>query len=131
MYLGKLLTSILIATFLLVGVTGVLYSGMMMGHGEMGMPGCPLMVHSATLCTMNPLEHLNMWQNMFAAILMQSAVMVLLLLLALLFVYRFNQYLWLLHPSPQPVRIFYDPEVATYDPLWQFITHGLMHPKIF
>jgi hypothetical protein len=131
MRLGKLFVSIVITAFLLVGVTGVAYSGMMMGHGDMEMPGCPLMGHSAALCNMNPLEHLSMWQNMFAAIPVQSAAMLLLLLLALFFLSHFNRYLWLLYPSPQPVYISYDPEVATYDPLRRFIARGLMHPKIF
>jgi len=131
MHLGKLLTTILIATVLLVGVTGVAYSGMMMGHGDMEMPGCPLMGHSAALCNMNLLEHLSMWQNMFAALPMPSIALLLWVLLALFFVFRFKQYLWLLHSSPQPVYISCDPEATTRDPLRRFIARGLMHPKFF
>lgn len=131
MHLGKLLTSIIIATFLLVGAIGVAYSGTMMGHGMGDMVGCPLMGHDAAVCGMNPLEHLSIWQSMFAAIPVQSAVMLLMLLLALFFMSRLNRYRWLLHPSLQPVYISYDPEIATHDPLRRFIASGLMHPKIF
>jgi len=127
----KLLTSILVITFLLVGATGVAYSGMMIGHGMDDMVGCPLMGHDAAMCNMNPLEHLSAWQNMFAAIPVQSVVILLLLLLALLLVFCLKQYLWLLQPSPQSVYISYDSETGTHDPLRRFIARGLMHPKIF
>ena len=125
----RILLSVLLIAFLLVGITGVAYSGMMMGHGDM--VGCPLMGHDSAMCNMNPLDHLSMWQNMFAAIPVQSVLTLLLSLLALFFFSRFNRYLWLLHPSPQPVYISYDPEVSTYDPLRRFMARGLMHPKIF
>ena len=129
MHLGKSLTSIVIVAFLLVGVTGVAYSGMMMGHG--GMVGCPFMGHDVAICNMNPLEYLSAWQNMFAAIPVQSVAMLLLLLLALFLVFRFNRYLWLLYPSPQLAYVSYDSEAAIRDPLRRFIARGLMHPKIF
>ena len=131
MHLGKLLTSIIITTFLLVGATGALYSGMMMGHSMEDIGGCALMGHNTAMCNMNPLEHLSAWQNLVAAIPVQSAVMLLLLLFALLFVLGFSQYLWLLHPSPQPVLISYDLEVRGHDSLQRFIARGLMHPKVF
>src|SRR3989344_1370356 len=118
MYLRKVVTSITIVAFLLVGATGVAYSGLMMGH-------------DSAVCPMSPLAHINSWQNMFAAIPVQSAVMVLLLLLALFFVSRLKQYLWLLHPSPQPVYLSYDPDVVSHDPVRRFIFRGLTHPKIF
>ena len=126
-----MLISVLVVIFLLVGATGVVYSGTMMGHGMETMVGCPLMGNTAAVCNMNLLEHLNAWQNLFAAIPAQSAVLLLLLLLALFLVLRLKQYLWLLHPSPQSVYISYDPEAATHDALRRFIASGLMHPKIF
>jgi len=131
MRLEKLLTSTIIVVFLLVGAAGVSYSNAIMGHEAMGMMGCPMMGHDAAVCPMNPLAHIAAWQTMFAAIPVQSAVMVLLLLLALFFVSRLKQYLWLLHPSPQPVYLSYDPDVVSHDPVRRFIFRGLMHPKIF
>lgn len=127
--------------FLLVGVAGVAYSGMMMpvlhglgeggDHGDMGMTPCPLMGQLSAVCNMNPLAHVGMWQNMFAAIPVQSAVLLLLLLLGLFFSPRLKEYVWLLYPSPQPVYISYDSEVTAHDSLRRFIARGLMHPKIF
>ena len=132
MHLRKILISLSIITFLLVGATGVAYSGLMMSHDDTGVTGCPLMMgHDAAVCPMNPLAHINSWQSLFAAVPVQNAVTLLLLFLTSFFFLRFNQYLWLLFPSPQPVYISYDPEVATYDPLRRFIARGLMHPKIF
>jgi hypothetical protein len=127
----KILVSVSLIGFLIVGATGVAYSGMMMGHGMDDTVGCPLMGHDAAVCNMNPLDHLSMWQTMFAAIPVQTVLALLLSLLALFFFSRLRQHLWLLHPSPQPVYISYDPEVRAYDPLQRFIARGLMHPKIF
>lgn len=131
MRFGKVSTGIIIVAFMLVGAAGVAYAGPMMGHGMDAMAGCPLMGHSAAVCSMNPLAHLSAWQSLFAAILVQSTVLSLLLLLALFLTLRLSQYLWLLYPSPQPACFTYDPECATYDPLRRFIARGLMHPKVF
>ena len=129
MFAKKGFVGILIITFLLISAVGVAYSVMMMEHGNM--IGCPLMGHDAAMCPMNLFEHLSMWQSMFAAIPVQSIVLMLLSLLALFFSVRLRELLWLLHPSPQPVRIFCDHEAGTHDPLRLFTARGLMHPKIF
>ncbi|HEY4527305.1 MAG TPA: hypothetical protein VJK53_05695 [Candidatus Paceibacterota bacterium] len=131
MSFSKAHIGVLIVAILLVSAFGVGFSGLLMGHDDMGMVGCPLMMgHDSAVCPMSPLAHISSWQNLFAAIPVQSVVTVLLLLLALFFVSRLKLYVWLLHPSPQPVYNFYDPEAA-HDPLQRFIARGLMHPKIF
>lgn len=127
----RIAISILLISFFLVGALGMAFPGMMMGHGDVGMVGCPLMGHDAAVCNMNPLDHLSMWQTMFAAIPAQTVITALLLLLAAFFLLRFREFLWLPVQSPQLVFISYDPEVATHDPLRRFIARGLMHPKIF
>jgi len=131
MSFSKAHIGVLIVAILLVSAFGVGFSGLLMGHDDMNMIGCPLMGHDVALCPMNPLAHITAWQNLFAAIPVQSFVMVLLLLLALFFVSRLKQYLWLLHPSPQPVYVSCNPEAVSHDPLRRFISRGLMHPKIF
>ena len=129
MRIRRLLIGMSTVVFLLVGAIGVAYSGAMMGHGDMA--GCPLMGHDTAMCSMNPLEHLTQWQNMFAAVPAQTVVTLLLTLLTLFFVFCLSQYLWLLHPSPQPVYVSYDPRVRGHDSLRRFIARGLMHPKVF
>ena len=131
MEVRKTLITLSLMIFLLVGATGMAYSGTMMDHGMETMLGCPLMSHSAAICNMSPLEHLTQWQNMFAAIPAQSVALLLLMLLALFFFLRLDQYRWLLHPSPHPVYVSYDPEAVTHDSLRRFIARGLLHPKIF
>ena len=131
MEIRKTLITLSLMIFLLVGATGMAYSGTMMDHGMETMLGCPLMSHSAAICNMNPLEHLTQWQHLFAAIPAQSVALLLLMLLALFFSLRLDQYRWLLHPSPQLVYVSYDPEAITHDPLRRFIFSGLMHPKVF
>src|SRR3989338_10833032 len=131
MSFSKAHIGVLIVAILMVSAFGVGFSGLLMGHDDMNMIGCPLMGHDVALCPMNPLAHITAWQNLFAAIPTQGMMMLLLLLLALFFFLRFNQHLWLLHPSPHLVHISYDPEVVTHRPLQRFIARGLMHPKIF
>ena len=134
MEVRKTLITLSLMIFLLVGATGMAYSGTMMDHGMETMLGCPLMSHSAAICNMSPLEHLAQWQHLFAAIPAQSMMLLLLLLLfllALFFRFRLKQHLWLFHPSPQLVYVSSDPEAATHDSLQRFIMRGLMHPKIF
>jgi hypothetical protein len=130
---GTVLTGLLVITFLLAGVLGAAYSGTMMAHNMDGMAGCPLMGNSAVICNMNPLEHLAGWQNLFAAVPVQSAVISLLIILALLFVARImtHLHLWLWYPSPQAAVVAHNPEVSSHDQLSRFIARGLMHPKLF
>ena|SRR5579859_1412601 len=130
MQLRKALISISIIALALVGSIGIGYFGMMMG-GMDNMVGCPLMGHDSAVCNMNPLDHLSMWQSMFAAIPVQNILTLLLSLLSLFLFFRFRYYSWLLHPTPPRVYISFDSADATYDPLQRFIARGLMQPKVF
>ncbi|MBI2475875.1 MAG: hypothetical protein HYV67_01370 [Candidatus Taylorbacteria bacterium] len=132
MRFAKLSAGLFIIVLLLAGAAGAAHAGMMAGQGNMGdMVGCALMGHNEAVCGMNPLKHLSGWQNLFAAVPAQNAMMLFMLLLALFFFLRFNQYLRFLYPPPQAVRIFYDPAIVMYDSLRLFMARGLMHPKIF
>ena len=131
MSFSKAHIGVLIIAVLLVSAFGVGSSNLLMGHDDMGMIGCPLLGHDATVCPMTPLAHINSWQTMFAAIPAQNVALLLLMLLALFFFLRLDQYRWLLHPSPHPVYVSYDPEAVTHDSLRRFIARGLLHPKIF
>lgn len=121
--------SVLIIGFLLISAVGAAYSGAMMSHGDM--TGCPLTGYSAAACNTNLLQHLSIWQSMFTAIPAPILLSVLLLLLTAFFFVRFRQFLWLLHPPLQPIRIWHDPDIGTHDPLRLFMARGLLHPKIF
>lgn len=130
MQVSRLFFVIALLAFLLVGPVGM-GLGMAMSNDGMGMIDCPLMGHDAAVCSMNPLEHIGMWQTMFAAIPVQSLVLSLVLLLAAFALVRFKELLYLLALSLQPVHIFYDFEVISHDPLRRFMARGLVHPKIF
>lgn len=131
MTFAKLLTGLVLISYLFAGGGGISHSMMMTDHCIDGMTCCPFMGDIASVCNMSPLDHLSAWQNMFAAIPMQRVAILLLLLSALFFMLRFGEYLRLFYPTPQRIYIRPDPEIATYDSLRRFIARGLMHPKIF
>ena len=94
MWVRETLITLSLMIFLLVGASGVAYSGLMMSNDDMGTANCPLMMgHDSAVCPMSPLAHISSWQNMFAAIPTQGVMLLLLLLLALFFVSRLKQYL--------------------------------------
>lgn len=131
MQLPKPFIAFAILALVIVGAFGMAFPGMTMGHGDMGMIGCPLATHGLVVCSMNPLEHLNMWQSMFAAIPVQTLGVALTLLLAAVVLLRFKDFLWRLEPSPQPIHASRYLQAKAYNPLQRFVARGLMHPKVF
>lgn len=123
--------SLLVAFLLVATVCVVTYAAAPIGSSDMNMIGCPFAGHGGAVCDMSPLEHIAMWQNLFAAVPMQSTVAIFMFLLALfLLAYSVQQFRPPV-PTPQPVRAFYPQETFIYDPLRRFIARGLMHPKLF
>lgn len=131
MKISKLIVALTAVVFLFVGAAGVWYAGAMMGHGDMGMVGCPLMGYESAICDMDPLDHVSTWQSMFTALPAPIITLVLLLLAAALFFVRFRYVLGPPLLSFAPVRISYDSRAPIFDPLKRFIARGLLHPKIF
>lgn len=127
----KILIGALAAAFLLAGSFGVGYAGILMGHGDTAMAGCPMMNQRAAVCSMDPLEHLDMWQAMFAAIPASGSILSLLLLCAVFVWLQLSKHLQIASFSPQPVRISFYSNVVSRDPLKRFTYRGLLHPKIF
>ena len=100
------------------------------------MSGCA-MPGMATLCQMDPLEHITAWQNMFTAVPSQNDI---LLLLAFLLALALGA-LFLTHRSIAPPRVarvsqqklflYFKQRIPIIHPLQEAFANGILHPKIF
>lgn len=127
----RFLISILVITVMIFGVLSIAYSAAMMSHGGMDrMLGCPLMGNAAALCPVNVFEHLSAWQNLFASVVAQNIIVLLLFLFGLFFLFR---NIHVAHIAESPPRSYALGKFAVpYDDhLSRFMARGLLHPKIF
>lgn len=123
--------ALLIAGSVVVGGSGITHLGMDGMAMHETMPGCPLMGMS-TICQMNPLQHLGMWQNLFAFVPTAESLLALLLSLvaAALGLRLFSRILILI--SKIRLRQLLPRE---YDPpprlLQELFSSGILNPKLF
>ena len=121
-------SSILGAIFVMMSIGGGLSSEMMMQDGTM-MP-CPFM-GVAAVCTMSPLEHMAGWQQMFVSTVQHSAARALVLLVALMLVFRSLQGLHrprILHRRHSYRQRYRE---RLFDPLRLAFARGIIHSKAF
>ena len=115
----------------LIGSLGFSHFGMEMEVGG-EMLNCPFMPGQAAICTMNPLEHIAAWQNVFTALAPEN-ILIFLIFASLIFFFvglrRGTNHilsapvLWL---ARRKVEI---PFVLS--PLEEAFLRGILHPKIF
>ena len=121
-----------IFAFLLVGFLSLSHIGMSMGmNNAMPMSHCPFMNEMA-ICDMSPLEHIGMWQSLFANILTPENMIFILLLLivATLPLSR----LFFSPPKDILIRIRRVPDdgwTRTPSFLEQLFSQGILNPKLF
>lgn len=90
--------------------------------------------HSSAVCRMNPLEHIQEWQNMFTAIPNPGNILLLSLILSLfLIIFRFTKYLNYLNEPDFYKKILFIPQKTK--PIINFLeeafSNGILNPKIF
>ncbi len=105
-----------------------------MGSMDMPMPGCPFMIDTSVVCSMDPLQHIEAWQHLFTAI-PSVGITALVLLLGILALYTssvFPQFLKHLSvelllrvPAPQTLNVF------RQNYLQEFFSRGILNPKLF
>ena len=126
-----------VVAFFSVGFLGLGHTTMVMDpDGAMPVDNCVMPGMTEALCQMNPLEHIAAWQGMFASVLNQSDVSLLLaslltLILGALIVYAWHSTLPLLirvlrHPSR-----YRSERIPFIRPLQEAFSSGILHPKIF
>jgi len=115
----------------LVGSLGFSYFGMEMEVGG-EMANCPFMPGQAAICTMNPLEHIAAWQNVFTG-LAQENILVFLACASLIFFFvrrlRGESHI-LSAPVPYMLRRRVEIPIVL-SPLGEAFLRGTLHPKIF
>ena len=101
---------------------------------DMPMPGCPFMIDTSVVCSMNPLQHIEAWQHFFTAIpsVGITALVLLLSALALCVSPAFSQFLnyprlelLLRVPAPRTLNVF------QLNYLQEFFSQGILNPKLF
>ena len=129
------LVGIALLVFLLVSFLGVAHADMTMGpDGQMSSGDCFMPGMTATLCQMNPLEHIATWQNMFTAVPSNDILLLLASLLALALGALFTT-----HRSTAPPKtlvsqisfVYYKRYIPVSDPLQEAFSNGILHPKFF
>ena len=113
--------------FVAVSILGLGMSMMTDGQGHMA--NCPLMVGTASLCSMNIFEHLSRWQSIFTTLVPTSLTLLLALSALSLIILRtgassrflFNNKRFILH------QII----AGSFNPLRLALSRGILHPKIY
>lgn len=131
--LSRLVLSLLVVVVLATGVFGM---WQMVGpHMDAGTGGCPLMVGMATLCNMNALEHLSLWQSMFTAVRPDTVLLGLILAVCTLCAVWVRRLLLRdRHGLPSVTLRSYAQKrllFASLDPVREALSRGILHPKIY
>ena len=122
---------LLVLGFFVAGNSGLAHIGMDDMAMHEAMPGCSLMGMSA-VCQMNPLEHIGMWQNLFAFLPKIEDLFALLFSLFAL-VLGMSWLSWLPRRIPKTGighRIRQD-YIALSHPLQELFSSGILNPKLF
>lgn len=118
-----------------MGFLGISHSGMTMGpDGKMTMDGCPFMSGTG-ICNMSPLEHVAMWQSLFAGIPQRfDPTLILLTILASIVFVR----VWMrsLYPPPrvgnkQSRYYVYRKNIPIINAMKELFSCGILNPKAF
>jgi len=133
----KIILLFAVLAFFSVGFLGLGHTNMTMSSmEEMPVGNCFMPGMTASLCQMNPLEHIATWQSMFTAIPSQGGILSLLavLLALILGAVTLFSYRGVAPPKiliPQLSYLYKRWRVPILDPLQEAFSNGILHPKIF
>lgn len=116
----RVFVSVALLAFLTVATLGVYLSSAAPDHHG---AGCPLMVGQATLCVGSPLAHLDHWQDVFVAVIVNTfALFALVILTIVVLPFRL--------PDKRRARVDSRPPEPDRPPLFQeLFSQGILHPK--
>lgn len=119
----------------------VVFWVLLFGFSQMGMDmstmngkaNCPFGGHSMTICQMNPMEHIQEWQNMFTTLPAKDALSILFVLVALLALRKLPPWGKVLLPqlSHKYFRLPVLDNFQIIHPLQVALARGILNPKIF
>lgn len=136
MNIGKAALGILLAVLMLAGGLGAFHFGMDMPMDGSMEANCFMPGITEALCQMNLLEHIDAWQNLFAAIPSTNDILLLLVsLLALgaLYVARknFSPPKVLISRTQQAFLLYCRRRTPMIHMLQEAFSNGILHPKLF
>ncbi|PJE64539.1 MAG: hypothetical protein COU90_01725 [Candidatus Ryanbacteria bacterium CG10_big_fil_rev_8_21_14_0_10_43_42] len=134
--ISKYLLLFAVLAFFLVSFFGLGHTNMATGpDGQMSSSNCFMPGMTASLCQMNPFEHIATWQSMFTAIPSQSDFVLLLFALLALSAFFIRSYQSMAPPQAlvllQPVFAYYKRRMPIMHSLQEAFSNGILHPKIF
>ncbi len=123
---------LVLLTFVFISLFGMNLTMTMHKDGKMS--NCPFMMNnSSSLCQMSVTEHMQKWQEMFAAIVSQaSSFLLIYLVLFISFAYTLTQFTL----APPLTQIFQryskeHPDIRAFNPLLLAFSNGILHPKLY
>ncbi len=97
------------------------------------MINCPFSGHSMSICKMNPMEHIQEWQNMFTSLPIKSSLSILFALFLFLVIRRLVP--WHKFSLPeikyQYTKYLFKSNFHVLNPLKEAFSKGLLNPKLF
>ena len=122
---------LLIFGFIVAGNPSLVHANMDGMATNEEMPGCPLMGMN-TICQMSPLEHLGMWQNLFAFLPKVEDLLTFLFSL-LVFALGVAWFSWLPRGIPKTTRgnCIRQDRIPPFRALQELFSSGILHPKLF
>lgn len=105
-------------------------------QSESGMNGqtkCPFSDHSMSVCNINPMEHIEEWQNLFTTLPVKGALAFLSLILVLFILFRLRQISSLLkiHKTDSYINLFDINRPPIFDSFKEAFSSGIINPKTF
>lgn len=128
----KILAPLLLTTLLFVGLFGLFHITVSMNNPGQGM-GC-LYMDIASLCTMNPFQHIAVWQNVFTASFPKE-IFSLIAFILLIILFAFTSWSFWRNSKialfVARVWQFISQIFIVRNPLQEAFSNGILHPKIF
>ena len=93
---------------------------------------CPFSTHSEAICQMNPMEHIQEWQNAFTVLPTKNIVSIFLFILAFILIGGFTFYGRFL--AQKPSFLFFKNIINSFrifNPLKDAFSNGILNPKTF
>lgn len=109
------------------------FSSFGLGMDMNGQINCPFTGHSMSICKMNPMEHIEEWQNMFTTLPAKDTLSIFFVLVALLALRKLIPWGKVLLPQLLH-KYFRLPVLDNFQiihPLQEALAKGILNPKLF
>jgi hypothetical protein len=129
----KILKSSVVLATLWILFFGFSQFGMGMSMDMNGQINCPFSGHSMSICKMNPMEHIEEWQSMFASLPVKDALSILFTLILFIAVRKLIPWhkFSLLEIKYLYTKYLFRNNFHIHYPLKEAFSRGILNPKLF